>query len=105
MILHRLFHLMTGAKMSTVQKEEPKEIEISLMAVRNGDHLGHEHLDSLNIYVGGYTITIDKENICIKLPVYVSVYPGALKQQEINEKLVVNSMGHLTRIFKIGQYF
>lgn len=81
-----------------------KPVEISFSSVRNGDRLGHDHLDSAEISVGGYSITINKDVIAIRLPIIVDRYGGGMRSRDpliIKEHTVIDSMGYMTKLFYV----
>lgn len=83
---------------------DEKPVEISFSSVRNGDRLGHDHLDSAEISVGGYSITINKDVIAIRLPIIVDRYPSSMgrhRDMVIKEHTVIDSMGYMTKLFYV----
>ena len=83
-------------------KAAPEKMEINLTAVRNGDRLGHDHLDSIHISAGGYTIDVNDAAIVLTLPDRInSSYSGiyANKPTYLRHELIIDSMGRVTQIF------
>ena len=86
--------------------DEKPPIEISLSAKRNGDTLGHDHLDNVTVYAGQVTIVVDKEKLIITLGKQVPIYGmyhamGHVKDTTLTDTTIIDSSGRVIKIFDI----
>jgi len=89
-------------------EEEPVKRNIVFSGKRNGDTLGHEHLDSVIMSIdGGWTILIDNYTIIINYPKVVPGYYSGLdfgtKQDiTIGDDVIIDRMGRIHRKINFG---
>lgn len=95
--MKRIFTLSKGLAMP----EPEKKFEISFSSIRNGDRLGHDHLDSVDISTNGYRVTVNEEGIFISLPIMVSSLSSMYRERDrqINEALIFQSYGQVIKAF------
>lgn len=87
------------------EQEKPKQkVEISLTAVRNGDRLGHDHLDSVSITVGAWRVSINEDEITVQLPFLIYDYGSyfSSKSKPVLEESSVFSPPYIYRKYKIN---
>lgn len=82
---------------------EKKKTEISLMANRNGDKMGHEHLDDVIINIKGYTVIVNPLGIAIRFPIRVGRSTYASEPTIIDESLHIDSYGYMSKLFRLEE--
>lgn len=70
---------------------------------RNGDSLGHEHLDTASLSLGGYSVTFKEDSIIIEYPYILGSYSMIAYERKftLTEALHFSDMRKLQRVISI----